>query len=109
MARALLTIALALCLVSPAWAADLRPIERLGKRPPLAASEGSPAARARADFERQDLRGQIRRLEGEAGRRGETSAIKRAQRAFPPSPAPTAQRLGEARRDLNRLRHLGQP
>ena len=104
MVKAPLTALLLLCMTAPAWGADKRPIERLGSRPALSSSKDSPAARARADAARQDLRGEIRRLELEAGKRGLLSPTRRAQRAFPPSPAPGAQKLGEARRKLNRLK-----
>ena len=113
MAKALPLLAILLVLAAAggaaAWAGDLRPIDRLGSRPPLSSAQGSPAERALRDAQRQDLRGQIRRLEAEKGRRGDLSPTRRAQRAFPPSPAPSARRLDEARRDLNRLRHLDQP
>lgn len=104
MVKALLTGLLLLCMTAAAWSADKRPIDRLGSRPDLSSSKASPAARARADAARQDLRGKVRRLEFEAGKRGELSPIRRAQRAFPPSPAPSAQELGEARRKLNQLK-----
>ena len=105
MFRSCLCGLLLLGLSVPASAAELRPVERFGARSAPAA-KASPAARARSEAGRQDLRGEIRRLEFEAVRRGHFSPSQRAQQEFRPSPAPSARKLGQARRNLNRLNSL---
>ena len=106
MLRLWLSSTIVLCLLAPTWAAEQRPIERLGSRPALSSQKASPASRARLEADRQDLRGAIRRLEFEAGRRGGLSPSQRRQQEFRPSPAPSAQELGQKRRKLNRLNSL---